>query len=84
MDRRFNDSELALDFGGIRMSNETRIDVSDVERGANSPNIESASLKVHIKASIMVLESETFADQLMALTTAERRQARLKNDFRPN
>lgn len=69
-------------FGGILVSNEIRIDVSDAEREGNSLDIETAELGVRTEVGVAVLEHETFADQLMALTTAERRHAPFEDDFR--
>lgn len=69
-------------FGGIHVSNEIRIDVSDTRNGETSQEIEMTSLGVHSEAGVAVVEPETFADQLMALTTAEKRHARSEIDFR--
>lgn len=68
-------------FGRIHVSNEIRIDVSDAERRANSRDVEIASLGVRTEAGVAASEPETFADQLMALTTAERRNVRSVSDF---
>lgn len=68
-------------FGGIHVSNEISIDVTEAEREANSPDIELASLGVRTEAGVADLEHETFADQLMALTIAERRHTRSEHTF---
>ena len=69
-------------FGGIHVSNEIQIDVRDTRNGESSLDIEMTGLGVHSEAGVAVVEPETFADQLMALTTAERRLARSEVDFR--
>lgn len=71
-------------FGGIHVSNEITIDVSDAERGATSSDIDIASMGVRSEAGVAVLDPETFADQLMTLTTAERRLTQPENDYRPD
>lgn len=73
-----------LSFGGINVSREIIIDVSDTERGAPSCDIDMASMGVRSEAGVAVLDPETFADQLMTLTTAERRLTQPENDYRPD
>ena len=60
-------------FGGIHVSNEVTIDVSEVRRGDSSPNIEMSNLGVRTEAGVDS-EKETFIDELMAITIQERRQ----------
>ena len=64
--------------GGSHISSEARIDVSGSNRETNSPDIELASLGIHSEAGVALMESETFADQLMAQTIAERGQLRFE------
>ena len=66
-------------FGGIHVSSEIRI---NAERGENSLEVELPTLGVRTEASAAELEPETFADQLMKLTTNERRRERAQNDPR--
>lgn len=68
-------------FGGIHVSNEISIDITEAEREVISPDIELASLGVRTEAGVADLEPETFADQLMALTIAERRHTRSEHAY---
>ncbi|MCJ1414672.1 hypothetical protein MMC32_000999 [Xylographa parallela] len=63
-------------FGGIHVSNEVTIDVSEVRRGDRSPNVEMSNLGVFSEATVAPVERETFIDELISLTIAERRQQR--------
>ena len=63
-------------FGGIHVSNEVSIDVTEVRIGNRTPNFEMRNLGVYSEAAVAPVEQETFVDQLMALTTGERRQQR--------
>ena len=65
-------------FGGIFEPNETIIDSSEGNGEGDSPH--SAKLRPGIAA----LEPETFADQLMALTVAERRHQQSSEYSRPH
>ena len=60
-------------FGGIHVSNEITIDVSDADTEAICSDFEIPRLGVRTEAGVAIIESETFADQLMALTIAEKR-----------
>lgn len=68
-------------FGGIHVSNEITIDVSDADMEAICPDFEVPSLGVRTEAGVAIMESETFADQLMALTIAEKRHPRPEGGF---
>ena len=63
-------------FGGIHVSNEVTIDVSEVRHGDGSPDIEMKNLGVYSEAGVAPIEKETFVDELMSLTIGERRQQR--------
>lgn len=69
-------------FGGIHVSNEIRIDVSDPDGEDNIVSTGLASLGGYTEASVAVSEPDTFADQLMALTTNERRHTRSESESR--
>lgn len=68
-------------FGGIHVSNEITIDVIDADLEEICPDFETPKLGVRTEAGVATMESETFADQLMALTIAERRHPRQDREF---
>ena len=61
-------------FGGIHVSNEISIDVSEVGNGEASPGIEMSKLGVHSEAAVAPVERESFVDELLAMTINERRK----------
>ena len=61
-------------FGGIHVSNEISIDVSEVGNGETSPGIEMSKLGVHSEAAVAPVERESFVDELLAMTINERRK----------
>ena len=63
-------------FGGIHVSNEVTIDVSDVQGGERSPDVEMSPLGVYAEAGVASVEKESFIDELLAITISERRQQR--------
>ena len=63
-------------FGGIHVSNEVTIDVSEVRRGDRSPNVEMSNLGVFSEAGVASAERESYIDELISLTITERRQQR--------
>ena len=63
-------------FGGIHVSNEISIDVSEVSNGEMSPGIEMTKLGVHSEAAVAPIEAESFVDELLAMTISERRSHR--------
>ena len=70
------EAQSSLAYGGIHVSNEVTIDVTEVRNGDTSPDIELKHLGVHSEAAVAPVEKETFVDELMALTIGERRQQR--------
>ena len=60
-------------FGGIHVSHEINIDVSEVSDGQKSPGIEMSQLGVHSEAAVAPIERESFVDELLAMTINERR-----------
>ena len=63
-------------FGGIHVYNEISINVSELssKSGDRSPDIEMSELGIHTEAVVAPMELESFIDELMSLTTGERRQ----------
>ena len=70
------DEPTSAPFGGIHVSNEVTIDVSEVRRGDRSPDVEMSNLGVFSEAGVAPIERETYIDELISLTIAERRQQR--------
>lgn len=64
-------------FGGISEPSEITIDSPEGDRGGDSPR------RTKMRPGIAALEPETFADQLMALTVAERRYQKSSEYSRP-
>ena len=63
-------------FGAIHVANEIDIDVREVARSSHSPDVEMRSLGCYAEVGVGDLDEETFADELAALTTDERRRQR--------
>ena len=63
-------------FGGIHVSNEITVDVSELRNGNRSPGVEMSNLGVHSEAAVAPVERESFVDELMSLTIREKRQQR--------
>lgn len=63
-------------FGGIHVSNEITVDVSELRNGDRSPGVETSNLGVHSEAAVAPVERESFVDELMSLTIGEKRQQR--------
>ena len=59
--------------GGIHVANEIEVDVREVTRGSHSRDIEMGSLGTYTEAGVDI-EGDSFADELAALTTDERRR----------
>ncbi len=62
--------------GAIHIANEIDVDVREITRNSHSPDMEMISLGCHAEASVGDIEGESFADELAALTTDERRRQR--------
>lgn len=75
-EKRLVDEPTIGQFGGIHVSNEVTIDVSELRQGDRSPHIEMATLGVFTEAGVAPVERETYIDELMSLTISERRQQR--------
>lgn len=63
-------------FGAIHEANEIDVDVREVTRHSHSPDVEMSSLGCYAEAGVGDIEGESFADELAALTTDERRRQR--------
>lgn len=63
-------------FNSIHVSNEIDIDVREVTRHENNPDVEMGSFGCCTDAGVGDIEGESFADELAALTTDERRRQR--------
>ena len=61
-------------FGAIHVANEIDVDVKEVTRDSQSPDVELSSLGCYAEAGVGDIEGESFADELVALTTDERRR----------
>ena len=61
-------------FGAIHVANEIDVDVREVRGSSHSPDLEMSSLGCYAEAGVGDVEGESFADELAALTTDERRQ----------
>ncbi|CAD6580433.1 MAG: hypothetical protein ASARMPREDX12_009564 [Alectoria sarmentosa] len=61
-------------FGAIHVANEIDVDVREVRGSSYSPDVEMSSLGCYAEAGVGDVEGESFADELAALTTDERRQ----------
>lgn len=78
--RNDNSSEKSLvevvgnPYGGIHVSNEISVDVSEARRGNWSSDVEMTHLGVYSEAGVAPIELESFVDELMGLTIGERRQ----------
>ena len=62
--------------GAIHVTNEIDVDVSETRAQSRSPDIEMRSLGVYTEAAVGDIDEDSFADELMALTTDERRKQR--------
>ena len=62
--------------GAIHVSNEIDVDVREVRRSSHSPDVEMRSLGYCSEAGVGDVEEDSFADELAALTTDERRRQR--------
>ncbi len=62
--------------GGIQVSNEASVDVSKTSSGGSSPDVKLTTIPLccTTEAGVGDIESENFADELMLLTTDERRR----------
>lgn len=63
-------------FGAIHVANEIDVDVREVTRSSHSPDVEMRSLGCYAEVGVGDIEEESFADELAALTTDERRRQR--------
>lgn len=64
-------------FSAIHVANEIDIDVREVRMNSHSPDVEMSSLGGYAaEAGVGDIEGESFADELAALTTDERRRQR--------
>lgn len=63
-------------FGGIHVSNEVTINVSEAQDGERSPDVEMSPLGVYAEVGVAAVEKESFIDELLAITISERRQQR--------
>ena len=70
------DEPASRSYGGIHVSDEVTIDVTEVRQGDRSPNVEMSNLGVYSEAGVAPVERETFIDELISLTISERRQQR--------
>ena len=61
-------------FGAIHIANEIDVDVREITRNGHSPDVEMSSLGCYAEAGVGDIEGESFADELAALTTDERRR----------
>ena len=59
-------------FGGIHVSNEISIDISEVRDSNHSPDVEMVNLGVRSEVGVALVERESFVDELMNLTCGER------------
>lgn len=60
-------------FGGIHVANEVSIDVTEIRRDEQTPEMEMTNLGVRSEVAVAPTERESFVDELMALTIGERR-----------
>ena len=58
----------------VHVANEISIDIREVMRNSHSPDVEMGSLGCYAEAGVGDIEAESFADELAALTTDERRR----------
>lgn len=63
-------------FGAIHVANEIDVDVREVTRNSHSQDVEMSSLGCYAEAGVGDIEGESWADELAALTTDERRRQR--------
>ena len=63
-------------FGAIHVANDIHVDFREVTRSSHSPDVEMRSLGCYAEAGVGDIEEESFADELAALTTDERRRQR--------
>ena len=63
-------------FGGIHVANEIDVAIREVTRNSHSPDVEMSSLGCYAEAGVGDIEGDSFADELAALTTDERRRQR--------
>ena len=64
-------------FGAIHVGTEIDVDVREISRGSHSPEMEMSSLGSYTEAGVGDVEGDSFADELAALTTDERRRQRM-------
>jgi len=76
-----NDSEknlvdlgLIRPFGGIHVSNDIEVDVTENSRGSYSQDVEMRDMRVHSEISVGDIERASFADELVAMTMEERKK----------
>lgn len=65
-------------FGAIHVAYQIDVDVREITRNSHSPDVEMSSLGWHAEAGVGDIEGKSFADELAALTTDERRRQRTK------
>lgn len=75
-DDNSSEKNLVHTFGPIHVANEIDIDVSEMTRDSQSPDVEMSTLGSCTEAGARDIEGESFADNLAALTTNERRRQR--------
>lgn len=63
-------------FSAIHVANEIDVDITEVTRNSHSPDVEMSSLGCYAEAGVGDIEADSFADELAALTTDERRKQR--------
>ena len=61
-------------YGAIHVANEVDVNVREVTRSSHSPDVEMSSLGCYSEAGVGDIEGDSFADELAALTTDERRR----------
>ena len=61
-------------FGSIHVANEIDVDIREITRNGHSSDVEMSSLGCFAEAGVGDIEAESFADELAALTTDERRR----------
>lgn len=78
-----NDSEknlvelgLIRPYGGIHVSNEITVNVTEARRGSHSSDLEIRDPRPYSEVGMGDIEGESFADELVAMTIEERRRQR--------
>ena len=59
-------------FGGIHVSNEISIDISEVRCDSHCPDVEMADLGVRSEVGVALVDRESYIDELMNLTCGDR------------